>query len=129
MGQPERPFKPIMHRGGGILHLQYSSRRRLLAKQALYKMTEVIRWPGRDSLEQINQRYDWSVYGAPHKPAAGDTPPFVLSPVPAEWWNGYAGLMKHLRVDAEPWQEEECKRLVEEYGRGKFEGLDLFGVV
>ncbi len=127
MGRPEVPFKPIPHRGGGILHLQYSSRRRLLAKQALYKMTEVIRWPGRDSLAEINKRYDWSVYGGPQKPASGE-PVFDLAPVPSDWWHGYEDLLQYLHVDAEPWQEAEVHRLIGEYGHAKFTGLDLFGV-
>jgi hypothetical protein len=124
MGRPEKPFKPISHVGGGILHLQYSSRRRLLAKQALYKMTEVIRWPGRDTLETINGRYNWSVYGDPKRQQT-----FDLSPVPPEWWAGYADLMQYLNVDAEPWQEAECRKLIEFFGAEKFAGLDLFGVV
>ncbi len=128
MGRPERPFKPIKHSGGGILHLQYSSRRRLLAKQALYKMTEVIRWPGRDSIEVINTRYNWSVYGCAQKPKDG-TLSFDLVPVSGEWWSGYEDLMRFLHVDAEPWQEAECQKLVREYGNSKFAGLDLFGVV
>jgi hypothetical protein len=128
MGRPEHPFKPVTHVGGGILHLQYSNPRRLLAKQALYKMTEVIRWPGRDSLAEINKRYDYSVYGGPVRPTNG-LPTFDLSPVPGEWWDGYGDLMQHLHLDAEPWQEAECRRLVEEYGREKFAGLDLFEVI
>jgi glycosyltransferase involved in cell wall biosynthesis len=127
MGLPEVPFKPISHAGGGILHLQYSSRRRLLAKQALYKLIEVIRWPGRDNLDAINQRYDWSVYGAAQKPE-GELK-FDLAPVPAEWWEPYGDLMQHLHVDAEPWQEAECRKLLGEYGADRFAGLDLFGVV
>jgi len=128
MGQPERPFWPIKHSGGGILHLQYSSRRRLLAKQALYKMTEILRWPGKDTLSQINQRYNWAVYGCVH----GDNPDTIthdLVPVPEEWWAGYGNLMGYLHVDAEPWQESECRRLVDAHGRHHFQGLDLFGVV
>jgi len=127
MGLPERPFQPVKHVGGGILHLQYSSRRRLLAKQALYKMTEVIRWPGRDTLAVINERYNWSVYGSPQKHEGN--PAFDLTAVPPEWWAGYADLMQYLHVDAQPWQEAECHKLVEQYGRAKFDGLDLFGVV
>ncbi len=133
MGRPEVPFKPIKHHAGGILHLQYSSRRRLLAKQALYKMTEVIRWPKRDDeklesyLATINGRYNWSVYGTP---TSLPTPAvFDLAEVPAEWWSGYVGLMHHLHVDAEPWQEAECQKLWREHGSAKFAGLDLFGVV
>ncbi len=127
MGRPEVPFKPVAHSFGGILHLQYSSRRRLLAKQALYKMTEAIRWPEKP-FAQVNTTYNWSVYGAPNKPFA-EAPGFDLSPIPADWWAGYEDLMQYLNVDAEPWQEAECRKLVEQYGREKFNGLDLFGVV
>ena len=127
MGRPEVPFKPIKHAAGGILHLQYSSRRRLLAKQALYKMTEVIRWPGRDTLAEINARYNWSVYGQPSSMIG--KPTFDLTPIPPEWWNGYEHLMQYLHLDAEPWQESKCQELVREYGAAKFAGLDLFGVV
>ncbi len=127
MGRPEVPYKPVAHSFGGILHLQYSSRRRLLAKQALYKMTEVIRWPGRDTLAVINQRYDWSVYGQACKPEGA--PVFDLAKCRDDWWAGYGDLMQYLRVDDKPWQEAECRRLVEQYGREHFNGLDLFGVV
>jgi hypothetical protein len=127
MGRPERPFQPVKHAGGGILHLQYSNRRRLLAKQALYKMTEIIRWPGRDSLFEINKRYDYSVYGGPCKPS-GDSV-FDLAWIPPDWWEGYADLMQYLHLDAVPWQEEECRKLVRKYGQNHFNGLDLFGVV
>ncbi len=126
--RPERPFQPITHRGGGILHLQYSSRRRLLAKQALYKMTEVIRWPGRDSLAVINERYNWSVYGAAYPLQANHQTVFDLAPVPSDWWHGYEDLLQYLHIDAEPWQEAEVQRLIGEYGHAKFTGLDLFGV-
>lgn len=127
MAAPAIPFQPVRHSGGGILHLQYSSRRRLLAKQALYKMTEVIRWPGRDTLAEINKRYDYSVYGQATKPE-GD-PVFDLCDVPTDWWSVYADLMQYLHLDAAPWQESECQNLVKQYGRKHFDGLDLFGVV
>ncbi len=55
--------------------------------------------------------------------------PFDLAQIPAEWWAGYEDLMQYLNVDAEPWQEAECRNLIREYGREKFVGLDLFGVV
>jgi hypothetical protein len=37
--------------------------------------------------------------------------------------------MQHLHLDAEPWQEAECRKLIEQHGRAKFAGMDLFGVV
>ncbi len=107
---------------GGVMHLQFCNRRRLLAKQALYKLTEVIRWPGRDTMATINQRYDWSVYGD----RKGTPTTTACDP---SWWAGYADLMRYLKPDGEPWQEAECRRIVEAHGRAKFAGLDLFGVV
>jgi glycosyltransferase involved in cell wall biosynthesis len=129
MGRPEVPFKPISHLQGGILHLQYSNRRRLLAKQALYKLTEIIRWPGRDSIDVINARYNWSVYGQAQKPDWMSPLSFDLQVTPENWWEGYEDLMQHLHLDAAPWQEAECRKLIEQHGRAKFAGLDLFGVV
>jgi hypothetical protein len=126
MGRPEVPFKPISHRHGGILHLQYSSRRRLLAKQCWYKLVEAIRWPDK-SFAEINQTYNWSVYGQAQKP--DDPVSFDLQVNPESWWEGYEDLMQHLHLDAEPWQEAECRKLIEQHGRAKFAGMDLFGVV
>jgi glycosyltransferase involved in cell wall biosynthesis len=128
MGRPNLPHSPVSRHNGGILHLQYSNRRRLLAKQALYKMTEVVRWPGRDTIDEINKRYNYSVYGAPSRPRGG-VPQFDVASVPAEWWNGYEGLMQHLDLCRLPWQEAECHALIEKHGPSKFAGLDLFGVV
>ncbi len=127
-GRPQRPWQPIKHEQGGIMHFQYSNRRRLLAKQALYKMTEVVRWPGRDSIAEINKRYDWSVYGSAQRPEGG-VPKFDLRSIDARWWAGYKNLMRHIHLGTEPWQEPECRKMVEEYGRETFAGLDLFGVV
>lgn len=103
---------------GGVMHLQFASRRRLLAKHALYQIDEVLRWPGRRPVSEIKREYgmapDWT--GATIKSA------------PKSWWKPYEHLMGHLHVDAEPWQEADCRRLVAEHGRDRFAGLDLFGV-
>jgi len=127
MGLPERPFQPVKHVGGGILHLQYSIRRRLLWKQYLYCLTEKLRWPGREPVSEIRKRYAWSVYGAPTRPESG-VPSFDLCEVPAEWWEGYADLMKYLHLDAEPWQRAECLKILRE-NPGIGEDLDDFGLL
>ena len=48
---------------GGVMHLQFASRRRLLAKHAKYKADEVIRWPKRRPVFVVDQEYsmapDW----------------------------------------------------------------------
>ena len=122
----------LQHAQGGLMHLQFLSVRRLRAKQALYQITEVLRWPGRETPEQLAKKYGRAVYES-------DPAHFATAPVPAEWWAPYQHLMKHLDIGvfsarhrryiyAEPWQEREVRRLVKEHGREKFAGLDLFGV-
>lgn len=121
MGRPLSPHQPVRQKQGGLMHLQFVSERRLRAKQALYKMTEVLRWPSKHTPAQLNAMYGRAVYES--DPAAYQT-----APVPAEWWEPYAAWMKYLGIDAEPWQEQVCRDLVKQHGRAKFTGLDLFGV-
>jgi hypothetical protein len=124
MGRALVPFRPVGRSQGGLLHLQFLDDRRLRAKQCLYKLQEVARWPGRQTPAQINATYDLAVYGQ-YTPNTAHH----LAVVPREWWHPYDGLMQYLKPDAEPWQEAECKRLWAEHGAAKFAGLDLFGVV
>lgn len=101
-------------RDGGLMHLQHVSRRRLVAKQTLYKLQEVLRWSGRESAETINRRYDPTV----------DETGATFRDVPLDWWGPEKTLVK---PDAEPWQEAEVKRLLELHGRERFAGLNLHG--
>lgn len=122
---PIGAVRPCEQGQGGLMHLQFSSRRRLKAKQALYKITEVLRWPERcDTAEKraaIDAMYDRAVYESePASTARAD--------VPAAWWAQHHQLLHHLRLDAEPWQEAAVRLTVHEHGREKFQGLDLFGV-
>lgn len=119
-GATLEPFRPITHEQGGIMHLWGASERRLLAKHALYKMTETLRWP-KKPIDAIDSMYSLAV-----KPRE----PWTFSHVPHEWWHGYkeAGLLEYLDVDREPWQIAECQRLMEQYGAQRFQGLDLFGI-
>jgi hypothetical protein len=131
MGRPYVPVIPT--REGGLMHLQFVSDRRLRAKQALYKILEVIRWPGKRTVDEINRMYNVAVYGYERPNGAGCG---GLAKVPYSWWNSYSGstnaaiqkLPWMIRA-AEPWQEVECQRLYLKYGPEPFEGLDLFGVV
>ncbi len=118
--------QPVPQGGGGILHLWGASERRLAAKQALYKITERIRWPNK-SPREIDAYYNLGMYAAASK-GTGFTDLWKYAMIPPAWWNGYEDLMQYLDVDAEPWQEAECRKLVKEYGAAKFAGLDLFGV-
>jgi hypothetical protein len=124
------PFSPAVVNRGGLMHLQFVSGRRLRAKQALYKLTEVLRWPGREPVEQIDRRYNLAVYGSydPPKDIDNDAVTATLRAVPGAWWDAYADLMKHLKPHETPWQEAECLRLIAEHGLKRFAGLDLFGI-
>jgi hypothetical protein len=107
------------HCDGGMMHLQFVDERRLKAKQAYYKMQEVIRWPGRVPVDAINKFYDPAVFGEPGE---------ELFSVPAGWWAPYQKWMDFL-TKVVPWQEQQCRDWVAEHGAGRFDGLDLYGVI
>lgn len=100
---------------GGIMHLQFANRRRLVAKHAWYKMYEVLHHPRR-SVAQIDAMY--SMAPRESNPARRE--------MPQEWWGEYRTLID---LDGEPWYESECRRMLAEHGADKFRGLDLFGIV
>ncbi len=127
MGRGYLPYRPVPNRDSGLMHLQFVSDRRLRAKQALYKATEVIRWPGRETIDAINRKYNLSVYGVA-LPSVGAQLPLETIDCPARWWEPYGHLMQHYRPDAEPWQQAELHRLIAEHGSEFFRGLDFFGV-
>ena len=122
MGRTWRDVNPVgkYRRTSGLMHLQFLSERRLIAKHALYEITEVLRWPGRRTADQINEMYHRTVREA----AAAQ-----CTPVPAEWLEPYRALLPHLHIDTEPWQEQVVRDLIAEHGIEKFKGLDLFGVI
>lgn len=101
----------------GLLHLQFASWRRLLAKHAFYKCMERLKYPGKP-IAEIETTYSL----APNERG------LKLSEVPAAWWEPYQGLMYHLDTDREPWQEAEVRRMVTEHGAEKFAGLSLYEV-
>lgn len=128
-----RAFRaPLKPEQGGLMHLQFLDERRLRAKQALYLITETLRWPGRSTPEALNAMYGRAVYES-------DPEKCETAVVPASWWEPYGHLMQYYNWTspyiAQPrgapmiWQEIECKRLIAEHGRERFYGLDLFGVV
>lgn len=126
-GRALHSIQPIPQGQGGIMHLWGASERRLIAKHALYKMTERLRWPDRP-VRDIDQMYSWAIKGEENS-SYGTPDTWTYAPVPAEWWRGYEGLMQYLDLDREPWQEKACVDLMKEHGPRTFTGLDLFGVV
>lgn len=125
-GRSLHAVQPIAQDAGGIFHLWGASERRLIAKHALYKMTERIRWPNKP-VADIDVMYSWAIKG--EAGAYGTPETWTYAPVPVEWWKGYEDLLKYLDLDRTPWQEKACVDLMKEHGPRTFAGLDLFGVV
>ena len=106
LGQAWRQCYPVSRnrRTGGLMHFQFTSDRRLFAKQYLYQLTERLRWPDRKTPAEIAAMYgqtvDWHM--APTTDAA----------VPEAWFEPYRDLLVHLHMDAEPWQLEECRKVI-----------------
>ena len=119
MGLPYDPRPVVEDRSGGLMHLQFVSRRRLLAKQFLYQLVEQQRWSGRRSASEVRDMYVRTVR---------ESEAARLAPVHESWWAPYAGLMQYLDIDAEPWQESECKRMLAE-NPGLASGLEDFGLM
>lgn len=103
---------------GGVMHLQFADWNRVVAKHALYKMTEVLRWPDRRPAAAVDRQYSRSL----------DERGMETAPAPAEWWAGYEPWLKYLHVGAEPWQASKARELWQQHGPQRFAGLDLFGV-
>lgn len=125
MGLPFQPFTALndfnfaltSKRLAGLMHLQFLSRRRLIAKQFWYQLTERLRWGFDPSV--IRQRY---------VPTVEEADTAKVSACPDSWWAPYSHLMQYLHIDREPWQEGECKRILME-NPGIAEGLDDFGLL
>lgn len=118
---PWRPSNLPRMALGGIMHLQFSSRRRLAAKHYWYQLTERLRWPDRKTAAEINEMYSNTVRESANAQVA---------PVPASWWQPYrdADLMRYLHVDAEPWQLQAAKEIVAA-NPGIEAGLNDFGLL
>lgn len=119
MGRTHVPFHPVPNRRAGLIHLQFVSERRLLAKQFWYQLTERLRWPDKFTAAEIRAKYSQTVHA--HQTSA-------CSPAPAAWLSGYEDILHHLHIDAEPWQLAEARRIVAE-NPGIEAGLDDFGVL
>lgn len=124
MGRRWEGFQPLAHGEGGVMHLWGASEARLLAKHALYKVTERLRWPKKDVTE-IDRYYSMCVKGQTEGEAAG----WTFGKVPMSWWLPYEPwVVEYLHADTEPWQIAEVRRLIAEHRRDTFAGLDLFEV-
>jgi hypothetical protein len=112
-----RHWRPLNQEAGGVMHLWGASERRLIAKHALYKVVERLRFPAKP-IQVIDDLYSLAI-----KPRET----WLFDPVPADWHHEQLEY-KYCFPDADPWQEAEVRRLVAEHGRELFNGLELFGV-
>ena len=97
---------------GGVLHFQHANWRRVLWKQMLYQMDELIRWPNRRPAAVVSEQY---------KPTTNEDG-IQFSPIPDSWWPVSKDLID---MNAEPWQKAEVIRLLHVHGWKKFAGLDF----
>jgi hypothetical protein len=102
---------------GGLLHLQYVDERRQRFKEMRWKMMEMLRWPSRIPLQQLNEYYDSAV-----------TDRGMLKAVPPEWWEPYHQWGRYLQIGGESWEEKEAKRLWAQYP-GLFDRINTLGVL
>lgn len=117
---------------GGIFHLQFAARHRLVAKAVWYKIMETIRWPGRMTAKELNKKYDWAL--KTDEDFSPEWYPPEHAPIPDEWWSGYIdrGWHRYLNLETEAWQAREARRLYAEHTKVKpkaFDGLDLYDVI
>lgn len=123
MGPSLTHWRPLGHGAGGIMHLWGLSERRLIAKHALYKMVETLRWPAK-SKESIDRMYSMSVDPCANRQFEQN---WRYDIAPESWWN-FGDLLIHLQESAKPWQEKMCRDLYTQHGAARFKGLNLFGV-
>ena len=101
-------------RDGGVMHLQFANWTRLLQKHVWYRMMEHVRWPGRNTTSTLNKTYDQALNEAG----------IGFSPIPASWWGPEKSLITFPETT---WFDTEIKGMLEEFGRARFDGLDLKG--
>lgn len=119
-----KPYKPIPHGQGGVLHLWGCEETRLRAKHRLYRVNERIRWPDK-AVSVIERMYSWAEKGEPGHPMYGTPETWKYQCTPQDWWAPYAHLMQHYHAEVVPWQDAEADRLIEQYGREYFKGLSI----
>ena len=101
---------------GGVMHMQFADRRRILSKHILYRMVDHLRWPNRETVDQLNSKYDQAL----------DEKGLRRELLPKEWIEDLPRY-NEISLTRRPWHDEEIKRLLKDNGREWFLGLDLKG--
>lgn len=112
-GYVEPRYRPVGEKEyGGVMHLQFCNRRRLLAKHYLYAYTDHLRWPGRETKAELSRKYSQALEAPKH-----------TRQIPSEWWDG--ALLRLVNLDDVPWQEWQLSELLRQHGEDKFKGITL----
>ncbi|MFJ7209875.1 glycosyltransferase family 2 protein [Streptomyces sp. NPDC098789] len=109
------PTSSLSSLSGGMMHLQWAARERLLWKHRSYKLFERLRWPDRQTVAELDAKYSRAL----------DETGMALSRVPSDWWGGYRRDL--INPAHETWYVDECERLWQEHGSDTFVGLNLWG--
>lgn len=99
---------------GGVMHLQFSNWRRLVAKQSWYQCMERVRFQQKP-VSEIAGLYS----------RAMDESGIETTCATADWWREYTEIMHHLNLDLVPWYEHEIDRMFRDHGADYFAGLNL----
>jgi hypothetical protein len=110
-----RPDRNTVDCEGGVMHLQWASWDRVVAKHRWYVMMEATRYKGRRTPAQLNKTYGQAL----------DERGCELSDVPKGWWDGHPRQLVNLQHH--PWYVGECERMWKEHGAEAFKGLNLWG--
>ncbi len=109
MGRTFAGYRPLgSSRKSGLLHFQMVNAERLRAKQFHYVCTELSRWPGRETPDQVRRKYSLSIYGREYGPALD----FDLAACPFEWLEPYQSLMRYYRPAGVPWQLQAAREII-----------------
>jgi hypothetical protein len=130
MGAPLLRYGCYSPRNGGTLHYWGFDELRLRAKHALYKVTERIRYPQKP-VRSIDLQYNMWRSAADVAAHEGRAEPLwtYSQPIDKTWlWPQFPQPRRVGNIGF-TWQAAEVIRLVDEFGREMFAGLDLFGIV
>jgi len=100
---------------GGVMHYAWTNMEHIAWKAAWYKMTEWVRFPGRNTAAKLNDKYDRVL----------DKRGIRFGRVKSEWVEPYKPWMKLMKPEPRPWFLDEVACMIDEYGLAHFDGLDL----
>jgi hypothetical protein len=107
--------KPI-EISGGCCHAQWADWNRVWFKQQIwYPCLELAQYPGRKTLPEIREMYSHAV----------NEDGLRLAPMPSEWIGPYKDIIHLAKPEGEPWQKADCRRMLKEFGRERFRGIDI----